>query len=303
MAIPDFQSLMLPLLQVIGDGTEQTNKDVANAIATKFALTEDDLRQLLPSGQQPAFTNRLAWAKAYLKKARLLESPTRRTIRITPEGKKVLDENPSKVNIRYLNQFPSFDWHRKAEVAEQGKDEAEEAQSTPEELLESSYQAIRDDLALRLLDKLKICSPTFFERLVVQLLVAMGYGGSLADAAQVVGKSGDGGIDGLIKADKLGLDVLCIQAKRWPENTVGRPVVQAFAGSMEGFRAKKGVLLTTSTFSKDALEYVDRIERKIVLIGGKELTQLMIDHDIGVTTSQNYAVKKMDSDFFAEEEV
>jgi len=152
-----------------------------------------------------------------------------------------------------------------------------------------------------LIERIKACSPVFFERLVVRLLVAMGYGGSLADAGQAVGRSGDGGIDGIIKEDKLGLDVVCIQAKRW-EATVGRPVVQAFAGSMEGYRARKGVLITTSEFSKDAQEYVTRIERKIVLIDGRTLAEFMIDYDIGTTTSQTYAVKKADSDFFVEEE-
>jgi restriction system protein len=172
---------------------------------------------------------------------------------------------------------------------------------TPEELLESSYQTLKGKLADELLDRVKTCSPQFSERLVVELLVAMGYGGTLADAGQAIGRSGDGGIDGIIKEDKLGLDVVCIQAKCWDKTTVGRPEVQAFAGSMEGFRARKGVMLTTSTFSKDAQEYINKVERKIVLIGGRQLAQLMIDHDIGVATAHAYVVKRLDLDYFEEE--
>jgi restriction system protein len=302
MPIPDFQSLMLPLLNAVSDGGDHTNREITASFAKTFALTEEELTRLLPSGQQRVLTNRVSWAKAYLKKAGLLDSPARGVLRITDAGRKALSSHPAVINIGFLKQFSQFDWHGQPNRSDEIT-EVEETGSTPEELLEASYQTLRDEVAAELLEKLKRCLPSFFERIVVQLLVAMGYGGSLADAGQAIGRAGDGGIDGIIKEDKLGLDVVCVQAKRWEENTVGRPMVQAFAGSMEGYRAKKGVLLTTSTFSKDAYDYVSRIERRIVLIDGKTLAQLMIDHDIGVTTRRTYVVKQMDSDFFLEEDV
>jgi len=256
---------------------------------------------MLPSGQNRVFTNRLAWAKAYLKKAGLLESPMKGSLRITAKGREILARPPSKINIRFLKQFPSFDWHGRPKSDDQSDTIEEAGGRTPEELLESSYQTLKEKLADELLERVKACSPHFFERLVVELLVAMGYGGSLADAGQAVGRTGDGGIDGIIKEDKLGLDVVCIQAKRW-EKTVGRPEVQAFAGSMEGFRARKGVLMTTASFSKEAHDYVSRIERKIVLIDGIRLAELMMDHGIGVETAHTFTIKKVDLDYFADEE-
>jgi len=291
--IPDFQFLMLPMLEAIRDGKEHHNAEITQLLTKKYGLTDDELRQMLPSGQQTIFTNRVAWAKAYLKRAGLLEHPERGSMRITSQGQEVLATKPDKIDTRFLKQFSSFDWFNKK------KPEVDEDE-TPEELLEASHQTLREQLAADLLDRVKAAPPVFFEQLVVKLLVAMGYGGSLADAGQVVGKSGDGGIDGIIKKDKLGLEVLCIQAKRW-ENVVGRPVVQAFAGSMDGIRAMKGVMITTSSFSKDAQEYVKTAGRKIVLIDGEQLTELMIDHDIGVTTSRTYAIKKVDPDFFSED--
>lgn len=256
---------------------------------------------MLPSGAQTIFNNRLGWAKAYLKRAGLLESPSRGSLLVTDTGRDVVNQQPNKVNIRFLKQFPDFDWHRAKKPDQETEEEENESESTPEELLEASYRTLRDALASELLEKVKSCSPLFFERLVVRLLVAMGYGGSLADAGQAIGRSGDEGIDGIIKEDKLGLDVVCIQAKRWNTNSVGREVVQAFAGSMEGFRTKKGVFITTATFTKGALEYVKKIERRIVLIDGERLAELMIDHGIGVKTIQTYSLKAMDVDYFIEE--
>ena len=302
MAIPDFQSIMLPLLVVIADGAEHTNPQVAAALARHFQLSDDEVAQLLPAGQQRVFTNRISWAKAYLKRAGLVESPDRGTVRLTESGRAVLAGQPAKIDLRFLKQFPSYDWHRPAAQSDVDVPDERETVRTPEELLESSHQLLREQLASDILEKLKTCSPAFFEQLVVRLLVAMGYGGSLADAGQAIGRGGDGGIDGIIKEDKLGLDVVCIQAKRWPENTVGRPVVQAFAGSMEGFRAKKGVFITTSCFSRDAHEYVSRTERKIVLIDGKQLSELMIDHNVGVTTARTFTVKRLDLEYFLEDD-
>ncbi len=304
MAVPDFQSMMLPLLEAIADGAEHPNAEIADAIAVRLGVSFEDRQLKLPSGQQTIFKNRVAWAKVYLKKAGLLQSPKRGTFQITIAGQELLKEKPAKVTVRLLRRFAGFDdfTSRTAAVASPAaSDDIVSETSTPEELIEDGYQSLRKELSEELLNQVKQCSPQFFERLVVKLLVAMGYGGSLEDAGQVVGRSGDGGIDGTIKEDKLGLDVICIQAKRW-EGTVGRPVVQAFAGSMEGFRARKGVLITTATFSKEAEDYITRIERKIVLVDGQRMAELMIAHNVGVTVMQTYEIKRVDSDFFAEED-
>jgi restriction system protein len=302
MPIPDYQDFMLPLLQAVSDGKDYHIRDLTGRLADTLGLSLDQRQQLLPSGQQSVVANRVAWAKTYLKKAGLLDSPKRGYIRISSEGCKALGTHPAKIDNEFLKKYASFvDFYGRPGAEDDSDAEPPVPAKTPDEVLESSYLDLRLALADELLEQIKGCSPQFFERLVVELLVAMGYGGTLADAGQAIGKTGDGGIDGIIKEDKLGLDVVCIQAKRW-EATVGRPVVQAFAGSMEGVRARKGVLITTSSFSKDAEEYVGRIERKIVLIDGKRLTQLMIDHNIGVTTARTYAIKRLDSDYFVEDE-
>jgi restriction system protein len=302
MPIPDYQDFMLPLLKAISDGKERPIRDVTWELADQVGLSQEERQQLLPSGQQSVVANRVGWAKTYLKKAGLVDSPKRGIVRITQDGLKVLADNPTLIDNQFLKKYASFlGFYGKSDSQEEAAEQPVEKAKTPDEVLESSYQSLRDALADEILDQVKTCSPEFFERLVVDLLVAMGYGGTLADAGQAIGKTGDGGIDGIIKEDRLGLDVVCIQAKRW-ENTVGRPVVQAFAGSMEGMRARKGVLITTSSFSKDADEYVGRIERKIVLIDGRRLAQLMIDHGIGVTTARTYTIKKLDLDYFVEDE-
>jgi restriction system protein len=303
VAVPDFQSVMLPFLEALQDGKEQTMRELTDLLAARFQLSEADRQEHLPSGPQPLFYNRVAWAKTHLKNAGLIENSVRGRVSISDDGRKVLLQKPSAVNCRFLKQFSSYlKFIGQSPTPDgDGKDEETvESTKTPEETLAAAYQTIRNALADEVLDRVKSCSPAFFERLVVDLLVRMGYGGSLADAGQAIGRSGDGGIDGIIKEDKLGLDVVCIQAKRW-ERTVGRPEVQAFAGSMEGFRARKGVMLTTSAFSKEADEYVTRIERRIVLIDGRRLAQLMIDHDIGVATARAYVLKKLDLDYFDEE--
>ena len=299
MAIPDYQGWMLPLLQAVADERDHVLRDLIGQLVERAGLTSAERQELLPSGQQTVVNNRVQWAKTYLKKAGLLMQPARGVIRITAEGKAVLSQKPVSIDAAFLKRYPIFlSFYQQV----QPEEEVVDTPDTPEEALEAANLALRSTLADELLERLKTCSPGFFERMVVQLLVAMGYGGSLADAGQAIGRSGDDGIDGIIKEDKLGLDVVCVQAKRW-QSTVGRPVVQAFAGSMEGQRARKGVLITTASFSKEAEEYVSRIERKIVLIDGRRLTELMIDHDIGVSTARTYAVKKLDVDFFIEEEV
>jgi len=305
MPIPDFQSAMLPVLRLAQDGKDHTLREAVEAIAVEFKATEEERNELLPSGRQRRLHNRVGWAKTYLQKAGLLEPNGRGRFRITPRGREVLQRRPSRIDMKFLEQFPEYNafaaLRHDAAEAEPSELELPSATETPEEILEESYQELRRRLADELLDRIKACDPKFFEKLVVDLLVTMGYGGSRKDAGQAVGQSGDEGIDGIIKEDRLGLDVVYIQAKRWT-NTVGRPVVQAFAGSLEGQRARKGVLITTSDFSREARDYVRQIEKKIVLIDGGELAKLMIDHGVGVTEVVTYTVKKLDLDYFGDEE-
>jgi restriction system protein len=299
MPIPDYQSIMLPMLQYAGDQHEHSMREAVDALADKFSLSDDERKELLASGQQ-IFNNRVGWARTYLKKACLIESTKRGYYRITARGLEVLSEKPSEIDVKFLDQFPEFLEFRKAKAP--GASEKIEAneENTPEETLESAYQKVRQGLATDLLQQIKGCSPTFFERLVIDLLVKMGYGGTRKDAGSAVGKSGDGGIDGIIKEDRLGLDTIFIQAKRW-EGVVGRPEIQKFAGALQGQRAKKGVFLTTSSFTSEAHDYVTRIESKIVLIDGNLLANLMIDHNIGVSTMAVYELKRVDTDYFTEE--
>lgn len=299
MPIPDFQSLFVPLLRSVSDGNEHSMAELRDRIAADIKLEPDELLQKLPSGVQTVFANRLAWSAVYLTKAGALERVKRGVFRITSRGTQLLAKNPPKLTVRDLARFPEFVAFYKGSQAESEDDQkaAQEKLQTPEEQLAKAYKMLRDSLANDLLEAVRKASPTFFEELVIDLLVAMGYGGSIEDAGRAVGKSGDGGIDGIIKEDKLGLDVVYVQAKRWT-NPVGRPVVQAFAGSLEGVRARKGVLITTSSFSQDALDYVQRIEKRIVLIDGQQLADLMIDHDIGVNVVQTYKIKRLDSDYF-----
>ncbi len=302
MAIPDFQTVMLPLMRHCQDGQEHSISDTVEALAKHFKLTDEERKALLPSGVQEVFRNRVAWAKSHLKMAGLLANPRRGIYQITPRGQEVLAKPPAALNLRFLHQFPEYQAFRATHRERpQEPDEAETNHgATPEESLETAYAKIRDDLASDILQRLKTCSPTFFERLVVEVIVKMGYGGSRQDAGKAIGKSGDGGIDGMIKEDKLGLDAIYIQAKRW-ENTVGRPEIQKFVGALTGQRAKKGLFITTSDFSADAQDYVSRIDTKIVLIDGETLAQLMIDHNVGVSTIATYDLKKIDTDYFTEE--
>jgi restriction system protein len=304
MPIPDFQSIMLPVLKIAWDGQEHNQSEVKGVLALQFQLTEAEINEMLPSGRQARFSNRVAWSIVYLRKAGLIKNSRRGIFHITEEGLKLLEKDPSRIDIKLLMQYPGIqEWHKPSRKSEDNDTAvAEEAnQQTPEEILEASYQELRRSLAQELLDKTMACSPKFFERLVVHLLVSMGYGGSRKDAGEAIGQSGDGGIDGIIKEDKLGLDVIYIQAKRW-SGTVGRPVVQAFAGSLEGQRAKKGILISTSQFSQDAKDYVTRIEKKIILIDGEQLAQYMMDNNVGVAEMVNYSVKRVDLDYFDEEQ-
>lgn len=299
MPIPTLFDLTLPLLKLLSDRNEHYKNDVIEMLAMKFQLTEDERKELLPSGIQTRFDNRVDWARAELKMGGLLESTGTKRFRITEQGLQVLKSNPTRIDRTFLKQFPEYlTRFSKQEVKQNEKEDAGLSQ-TPQEVLESSHQTLKRNLAQDLLTQVKKCSPRFFEQLVVDLLLAMGYGGSRADAGEVVGKSGDAGIDGIIKEDKLGLDFIYVQAKRW-EGTVGRPFVQGFAGSLDEKRARKGVMLTTSQFSQDAKDYVGRIGKTIVLIDGEELAQLMIDHGVGVSEVATYTVKKIDLDYFDE---
>lgn len=301
MAVPRFQTLLLPLLEFAKDGQDHSLSEAIDALAIQFKLTAEDRKETLPSGQQPKFENRVGWARTYLKKSGLLGITGKGMFQITNGGLEVLSTKPSEINVRYLKQFPEFvEFLRLSRQDNKQDDKEDEPTQTPQEILESSYQNLRRNLAQELLERIKKGSPRFFESLVVDLLVAMGYGGSRKDARQAIGQSGDEGIDGLIKEDKLGLDVIYIQAKRWG-STVGRPAIQAFAGSLMGQKASKGVFITTSSFSQEAKAYVDMIDKKIVLIDGDQLAQLMVDHGIGVTEVSSYVVKKIDLDYFGEE--
>lgn len=303
MPIPDFQSVMRPLMEVISDGKEHSTREALDRLANHFELAEEERKRLLPSGQQEVFTNRLAWAKTHLRMAGLIEATARGVFKITPRGQELLRTTRDRIDLRLLQKQSGYleaRGRKKEKPTTNDEQSKTEADQTPEELMEESFQALRESLGREILAKLKNSPPAFFERLVVELLVRMGYGGTRKDAGQAIGKSGDEGIDGIIKEDRLGLDTIYIQAKRW-EQTVSRPEIQKFAGALQGFRAKKGIFITTSDFSKEAIEYSARIDSKIVLIDGEQLWNLMIDFDIGVSTTATYEVKRIDNDYFSEE--
>jgi restriction system protein len=301
MSIPDYQSIMLPFLKFSADKKEHPVKDAIEYLAGTLHVSEEERRKLLSSGQQAIFDNRVGRARTYLKKAGLIESPKRSFFKITTLGVDVLAKKPEKIDAKFLRQFPSF---VEFQSLKKDKDDSAEPENdvtrTPQELIEENYLKIKKDLAQDLLGLVKQNSPRFFERLVVELLLSMGYGGSRNDAGQAIGQSHDGGIDGIIKEDKLGLDVVYLQAKRW-ENVVGSKEIRNFVGSLVGQKANKGVFITTSEFTKDAMEYVKTIVHKVVLIDGEMLSQLMIENNIGVSKIVSYEVKKIDSDYFAEE--
>lgn len=303
MAIPDYQTIMLPLLQFLSDEKEHNIGEAVDSLAEQFDLSADERQELLGSGQQTVIRNRAGWARTYLKKAGLVAATRRGFFSITERGQAVLASKPERIDVKFLEQFPEFVAfrelrHERPDAPPPPVDATGDA--TPEEALDVAYQRLRVDLEAELIEQVKVTSPAFFERLVVDLLVRMGYGGTLRDAGRAVGRSGDGGIDGIIKEDRLGLDAIYIQAKRW-DSTVGRPEIQKFAGALQGHRARKGVFITTSSFSGDALDFVSRIDSKIVLIDGVMLAKHMIDHNVGVSIARSYEIKRIDSDYFSEE--
>lgn len=302
MAIPDYQTCMLPFLRFLSDGQEHSLRDTEEALARHFDLNPSERAELLPSGQQGVFKNRLGWTRTYMKKAGLLASPKRGVFRVTDRGLQTLAANPPRIDARYLEQFPEFMAFREASRPANVVTDVPESmpsRATPEESIEAAHQGLRVQLGQELLVRILACSPSFFEQLVVELLVKMGYGGSRRDAGERIGQTGDGGIDGIIKEDRLGLDTIFIQAKRW-QGTVGRPEIQKFVGALQGQRAKKGVFITTSSYTAEASDYVSRIDTEVVLIDGQQLSGLMIDFDVGVSVAAAYLVKRVDSDYFEE---
>lgn len=305
MPIPNYQTIMLPLLQLASDKQEHKFSDAVQYIAEKFSLTDEEKGELLPSGTQAVFNNRVGWARSYLKQAALLSSTKRGYFKITEQGLNLLAEMPEKINSALLERYAEFQEFRnrkkdQSKIPEETGTSHIPENETPEDSLATAYRLLRKNLEDEILASVKDSSPAFFERLVVDLLVNMGYGGNRQDAGRALGKSGDGGIDGIINEDQLGLDVIYIQAKRW-EGVVGRPEIQKFAGALQGQRARKGVFITTSGFTKEAMEYASLIESKIILISGEKLASLMAQHNVGVTVAGKYEVKKIDSDYFDEE--
>lgn len=301
MAVPDFQSFFKPLLDVASDGQEHSIKEARATIATQMDLSDEDRAELLPSGTQTKFDNRVAWAKSYFVQAKVLESSRRGYFRITDRGRDLLKQGHERIDVKVLNQYSEFvEFHAAKPVKSTMKDVPDTQDETPEETLQNAFQSIRSDLAGEILSRIRDNDPQFFERLVVDLMIALGYGGSRADAGRSIGQSGDEGIDGIIKEDRLGLDVIYLQAKRW-DGSVGRPEVQKFVGALQGKRAKKGVFITTGKFTTDAADYVETIDPKVILIDGRKLAELMMDHNLGVTTTVNYEIKRIDTDYFEEE--
>jgi restriction system protein len=300
--IPDFQTLMLPFLKLAVDRKEHSTTEFIEILAKQFQLTEEEKSSMLASGSQRVFNNRVHWAKAYLKMAELIENTRRGYFMITKRGLDTLKENPEKLNLQYLKRFPEYmntreNWKSSNHVEENN---TEPTLKTPQEEIESAIQTINNSLSQELLQKIKNCTWQFFEKLVIDLLLSMGYGGSKKEAAELKGKTGDEGIDGIIKEDRLGLDVIYIQAKKW-DTTVGRPEIQKFVGALAGQGAKKGVFITTSKFSTDATAYLPKNETKVILIDGARLVELMIEFELGVSTKEIYKHKIADDDYFNEE--
>lgn len=295
---------MLPLLEHVANGAEYTIAGSRDILADRYNMTEEERGQRLPSGAANTFYNRLAWAKIYLERAGLLIKVKRGVFKISSTGIDLLRNPPERIDINYLQRFDAFNDFRKR-TTDTNTDNIEpslpkENEATPEEALDLAYKDLRDDLATQLLTQIKSSHPSFFEKLVVDLMLKMGYGGPGDDAGTVTSYGHDGGIDGVINEDKLGLEVIYLQAKRW-ESTVGRPEIQKFVGALHGKRAKKGVFLTTSNFSADAVEYARAIDSKVVLIDGLKLSQLLIEFDVGVSTAQTYTLKRIDTDYFETE--
>ena len=310
MALPTYEDVMLPVLQILEASGPRHRRELVAAVTDALHLSEAERQQTLASGKATVILSRVGWALAYLKQARVVESPSRGVYQLTDRGKDVLARKPSRIGGEFLSQFPEFlDFLQRARAATAEKVDAggtvqsavaaASDSASPEEALDAAYGRLRTGLEEELLEAVKTAPPVFFEQLVIDLLVRMGYGGSRTDAARAVGRAGDGGIDGVIDEDRLGLDVIYVQAKRW-DAAVGRPEIQKFAGALQGQRARKGIFITTSNFTREAEDYAQRIENRIILIDGRRLARLMFDFDVGATPRSTYTVKQLDSDYFEE---
>lgn len=303
MAIPDFQSVMRPVLTTVQNGAPLPLRELRERIADQFQLTEEERKEYLPSGNQTVINNRVGWARTYLNKAGLLTIPAKGMVQITPRGLDALANGPARITVSWLKQFPEFaDFHA---AKPQTTDipaalDIAPSETTPDEQLAEAHQALVQSLVDELLAQVRAATPSFFEQVVVDLMLAMGYGGSRKEAGKATQLTNDGGIDGIIKEDKLGLDVIYLQAKRW-SNTVHRPEIDKFIGALTRQRARKGVFITTSDFSMGARDAALGLDIKVVLIDGVELARLMVEHNLGVSVKQVYEVKQLDSDYFAEE--
>jgi restriction system protein len=298
---------MRPLLEVLNDSNDHHVKGIRADLAHRFSLDQADIEEMIPSGRVTTFQNRVGWATTYLYRSMLIERPTRAIYRISDRGRQVLAQNPDRVDLKVLSQFAEFHEFRQLKTTDADIGNPQEttsgAELTPEERIDSANRELRAALAADLLDRILDQTPAFFEQIVLDVLQAMGYGGTRDDAAQRVGRSGDEGIDGVVREDLLGLDLIYLQAKRWrQEHVVGRPEIQKFFGALHGQRATKGVFITASSFSRDAVEYAEGVTPRMILIDGHELTQLMIDHNVGVTISREYKIKRLDIDYFTTDE-
>jgi len=301
--IPTYEEIMLPLLKLLENGKERSLQEAVDKLSDYFDLTIEERRELLPSGQQPVFRNRLGWARTYLKKAGLLKTPKRAHFQITDRGLELLEEKPKEITSQFLTRYKEFGEFKsiKRSCGTSGVQDIDQSgdDKTPEEELEYAYQKLRSELSKELLEVIKSASPVFFEKLVIDLLIKMGYGGSRKDAGQALGKSGDGGIDGIVNEDKLGLDTIYLQAKKW-ENAVPVKEIRDFTGALASKKARKGIFITTSNFPSSVYEFVKQIEYKIILIDGERLANLMIEHSVGLTKVNEYLVQRIDSDYFEE---
>lgn len=305
MAVPEFNTIKAPALQFFADGQSHKISEAYAALAKHFALNDADLSEILPSGTQSRWHNRANWACYDLYRAGLLERPKRGLYVITELGKKIAQQKPQKIDREFLMQFSEFaKWieatESKGQVSEEQKDVSLKSEATPNEVMDGAYNSLHTTLKSDILELVRKIDPYRFERLVLDLLLAMGYGGSREEAATVTQKSNDEGIDGLINEDRLGLDRLYIQAKRW-QDSVGRPELQSFVGALAGRHAQKGIFITTSDFSTNAREYVKNLPQRVILIDGQRLAELMIEHNIGVLRTYSYEIKRVNSDYFEEE--
>ena len=309
MAVPDYQTLMLPLLRHAAEkGGETHIGALADEIANELKLTADDLAALIPSGGQTLLLNRLHWAKSYMQRAGIIESTRHGYFRVTQMGIELLKEKLNRVDNSVLSRFPEFvEWRKRSASSSQREKaiersvEVELEKSSPEDQISSGYREIQEALAIDLIDRIRNAPPVFFEKLIVDLLVAMGYGGGRAEAGKALGRSGDGGVDGVINEDALGLDVVYVQAKRYAAgNSVPVSAVRDFVGSLEGFRASKGVFVTTSSFPTSAIDFAQKVSKRVVLIDGVDLARFLIKYKIGVRTKDTYEVNIMDEDYFSE---